>query len=70
MADNATFIPAPPGLTVNLTDGTQLPIVAFRVEGTDLFPHCIEKDGSVGQLQATFTAAVTAAWNQRDVTAG
>ncbi|MFQ2845629.1 hypothetical protein [Mycobacterium gordonae] len=61
MAENQTFIPAPPGLTTTMKDGTQLPIVAFRVEGYELFPYYVESDGSSGQVVPG--ATVTAAWN-------
>jgi hypothetical protein len=57
MADSAVFISAPPGLTLDLTDGTRLPIVAFRVEGYDLIPYFLEKDGSVGGVSFPVTAS-------------
>jgi hypothetical protein len=61
MAGNAAFISAPPGLTLSLTDGTQLPIVAFRVEGYDLIPYFMEKDGSVSGVSFPVKAA-SAEW--------
>lgn len=60
MADTAAFISAPPGLTLSLTDGTRLPIVAFRVEGYDLIPYYLEKDGSTGGV--SFEVKASAAW--------
>lgn len=61
MAENPTFIPAPPGLIATMKDGAKFPIVAFRVEGYELFPYYVEKDGSSGQVVPG--ATVTAAWN-------
>lgn len=60
MADNPTFIPAPPGLTFTLADGAQLPVVAFRVDGHDLIPYAMEKDGSISGPLSAETAS--AAW--------
>lgn len=50
---NATFISAPPGLTVTSKDtlmGTidRYPVVAFRVDGSKLVPYAAYSDGSVG----------------------
>lgn len=56
MADNQTFIAAPAGLTITMKDGTQLPVVAFRVQGYDLLPYYLEKDGSVGQINPSWVS--------------
>lgn len=65
MADNQTFVTAPPGLTATLKDGAHLPIVAFRVDGHDLHPYYLESDGSVGQASPGVPVAVAAAWNSQ-----
>lgn len=50
---NATFIPAPPGLTLTTRDtclGTidRYPVVAFRVDGDKLVPYAAYSDASIG----------------------
>ncbi|TPG28083.1 hypothetical protein [Mycolicibacterium hodleri] len=63
MADHQIFVTAPPGLTATLKDGTQLPIVALRIDGHDLLPYYLESDGSVDQASPTVPVTVAAAWN-------
>lgn len=68
MSDNGSFISAPSGLSLTLADGSRLPVVAFRVEGYDLIPYYMERDGSTGGV--TFPATAAAAWISPEPTPG
>lgn len=73
MADNptnSTFIPAPSGLAIDITNALsggrtetlRLPIVAFRVDGEGLVPYYAERDGSIGSIHVLTTLSFTADW--------
>lgn len=61
----ATVISAPAGLTVKDSEGNAYPIVALRVEGSEITPLHLDKDNTVQPVPRHVPVSMSEAWLPR-----